>query len=158
MIEFKHEILFNIIEEVDGLLKMHYEELTLHKERVVLNPMWENYAAMEKAGGFAVFTARDEGMLVGYSAFFIHPHMHYKDLVVAANDVLFLHPEYRKGMTGIKLIKFSETTLKNRGVDKLVWHIKFNKNEKDKKDFRAIMHRLHYTDEEVIVGKFLKET
>jgi hypothetical protein len=44
---------------------------------------------------------------------------------------------------------FAEQQLKERGVDKVVWHIKFHH------DFRPILHRMGYGDEEVIVGKIL---
>ena len=96
-------------------------------------------------------TARDEGKLVGYSIFFITNHLHYKSTVYANNDLLYLHPDYRKGSLGIKFIKASEIYLKNRGVAKILWHIKFNK------DFRILLHRMGYVDEEVIVGKIIKD-
>jgi hypothetical protein len=62
-----------------------------------------------------------------------------------------LHPDYRAGMLGLRLIKESEKILKEKKVDKILWHIKFNK------DFRIILHRLGYVDEDVIVGKIIKD-
>ena len=88
---------------------------------------------------------------MGYSIFFITNHLHYKSTVYANNDLLYLHPDYRKGSMGLKLIKASEKFLKDKKVDKILWHIKFNK------DFRILLHRLGYVDEDVIVGKIIKD-
>jgi GNAT superfamily N-acetyltransferase len=154
--QFGKEPYFSFISDADDLLRMHYQELTLDKHLVQLAPMHERYAKLEAAGKLEVYTARHDGALVGYSLFVVDRHIHYRDLLVASNDVLYLHPEYRRGMAGIKLIRYSEEMLAERGVDKVFWHIKFNREPGDKKDFRAIMHRMGYGDEEVVVGKILK--
>ena len=71
--------------------------------------------------------------------------------VSASNDVIYLAPEYRQGMAGVRLMKLAETALKQRGVTKVLWHIKFAK------DFRKILYRMGYVDEDAIVGKILKD-
>lgn len=149
MLSFNREMLYDVFEDVQPLLALHYRELTLHQDKIALDPVWERYAALERQGSFALFTARDGGRLIGYSAFYVQNHIHYTDTIVAANDVLFLHPDYRKGSAGIKLIKFSEQQLQAQGVNKITWHVKFSK------DFRPILHRLGYADEEVMCGKIL---
>ncbi|MBV8666745.1 MAG: GNAT family N-acetyltransferase [Burkholderiaceae bacterium] len=149
MISFQREIVYDFMGDCQELLKLHYQELTRNKEVVSLNPIWEKYAALEKAGLIALFTARDDGQLVGYSAFIVQPHLHYAETLIAQNDVLFLHPDYRKGMTGIKLIKYSERELKTQGVRKIVWHAKMDTV------FRKILNRLGYVEEEVMAAKLL---
>lgn len=150
MITFQREILYDVMDDAAPLLEMHYQELTLNKERIVLAPIWERYAALEAAGLLVLFTARDEGALIGYSAFFVQSHIHYADTLVASNDVLFLHPDARKKPTvGIRLIKFSERELKTLGVNKITWHAKFSN------ELRSILNRMGYADEEVVVGKII---
>lgn len=144
---FQKESLCDVIAEVGSLLALHYRELTLNRDVVKLNPDWGRYSDLEHAGAFHVFTARDDGRLVGYSAFFLGHHLHYKDLVVANNDVLYLHPDARNGMTGIRLIKTSEAGMKALGAAKITWHAKYSN------DLQQILVRLGYTDEEVIMGK-----
>lgn len=139
------------IEEIKPLLELHYEELTLHKEHIKLNPDFARYKTLADAGIVKIITARDQGHLVGYSIWIVNTNLHYQDAKMANNDVLFLHPDYRKGRTGIKLIKESERILKDQGVIKILWHIKHAK------DFRNILYRLGYADEDIIVGKILKE-
>lgn len=134
----------------DHVLKRHYEEIAHNKQDIKLDPDWARYDAMEQAGNLIAYTARDEGKLVGYSVFFVNYHIHYNSTLVGQNDVLYLLPEYRKGMTGIRLIKYSIAQLEARGVDKIHWHVKFDH------DFRVILERLGFVSEEVIVSKVIR--
>lgn len=148
-ITYRKEFLYEVVNEVDGLLKLHYDELTRNKDRVTLAPMWEEYAALERMGRFHVFTARQGSQLIGYSAFFVQKHLHYEALITAMNDVLFLHPDHRLGMTGIRLIKFCEAELAKLGAHKLCWHAKLDTS------LIPILRRLGYATEEVSLAKFL---
>lgn len=149
MIKFNVEKVLDAKTELEVLLDKHYEELTLNKEVVKLKPMWSSYKDLEDKKQFYLFTARDDGVLIGYSAFFLKPHIHYEDLIVATNDVLYLKNEYRLGVTGIKFLKYSEQKVKELGANKITWHVKHSN------DFRPILHRMGYADEDVIVGKIL---
>lgn len=147
MIEFMKETLFDVIHEVDDMLRGHFEEVATSKDRIKLAPMWEEYAMLEKMGRFAVFTARDNGKLVGYGGFFINKHLHHGAAVFAVNDVLYLKPGARKGMNGYRFIKFIHEALAARGdIRKILWHVT------PIKDFRPALHRLGYRDEETVVG------
>lgn len=146
----QQETLFDVLDEVDYLLQMHYEEVALNRDKKRLLPKWEEYAALEKMGAFVVYTARHEGVLVGYAAFFIHTHMHYGEYKLAINDVVFLHPDHRKSTCGYRLIKFADDQLKERGdIDHIFWHVKKSK------DWTEVLHKLGYVDEEIVVGKSL---
>lgn len=149
-LKFQCEPVLTVKPEMEPMLEDHYQELTLHKDKIKLAPDWELYDKMEKAQQFYLLTARDADTneLLGYSAWFVKPHIHYKETIVAANDVLFLRKDQRAGMTGIKLIKFSEQEMK-KYAHKITWHVK------GEPDFRPILHRLGYADEDVIVGKML---
>ena len=148
---YQREFLCDVIDEVQPLLDAHYQELTHHKDKIKLDPQWDQYTALELLNKFFIYTARDESELVGYAAFFLMTHMHYRATVVAQNDVLFLRADKRQGTTGIRLIDFAEAELKKLGADKIVWHIKFSK------DLRPILHRRGYRDEEVMTAKMLKD-
>ena len=50
---------------------------------------------------------------------FITPNLHSKGKVLLSNDTIFLDKPYRKGFTGIKLIKFAEECLRQDGYDNL---------------------------------------
>ena len=151
MINFDVEKYAQVNEDIKELIKLHYEEIAVNKDVIPLDPDWDKYKHLCDSGLLVIITARDESKLIGYSIFFITNHLHYKSTKYANNDLLYLHPDYRAGMLGIRLIKQSEKILKEKKVDKILWHIKFNK------DFRIILHRLGYVDEDVIVGKIIKD-
>ena len=139
-----------LIAEVQPLIELHYEELTLHKQVIKLDPDWNRYKSLADQKMITIITARDKGVLIGYSLFFVSPHIHYKNNIMANNDVLYLHPDYRQGRTGLKLIRKCEQVLQEQQVDKIVWHVKYAK------DFRQILYRLGYEDEDALVGKIIR--
>lgn len=73
------------------------------------------YRAIEAKGKLSILTARDDGKLVGYSSMLISNHGHFKHLVAGVDDVHFLDPAYRNGMTGVRLIRQMESTMRERG-------------------------------------------
>jgi hypothetical protein len=146
MITFQRETLFDVIEDIDHLLKIHHEEVSPY--RVEIDPMWSDYAVLERMGRYVLFTARCDGVLVGYAAFFFNKHFHHAGLTVAISDVLFLHPEHRKGTgAGIGLIKFSEFELKKIGATNINWHVP--------EHLSAVMRHLGYDRLEAVYGKNL---
>lgn len=150
MTTFAREILFEVIDDIQPLLQLHYGELTRDKDRVKLEPMWERYAQLEATGRdlLQIFTARDDdGALVGYACFFVQAHLHYRALFPAINDVLFIRPD-RRDSTGLRLIRFCERELKPY-ADKIVFHVKPGT------PMAALLPRLGYALEEHIFGKFL---
>lgn len=140
-----------LVEELKPLLEGHYQEVALHKEHIPLAPDWVRYKKLAEANALCIVGVRDNGRLVGYSVFYISKMMHYMTTTMASNDVIYLAPEYRNGFAGIRLIKVSEAELKKLGITKVLWHIKFAK------DFRKILYRMGYIDEDAIVGKIIKE-
>lgn len=147
--DFARETLFDVIEDVEPLLQLHYEELCINRDVVKLAPRWDVYAALEQAGAFVIYTAREAGELVGYSAYFVNQNMHYADLTVGMNDVFYIRDDYRRGTTAMRFLKHCEAELKSIGVRKLVYHCKAANN------FAPILHRLGFRDEEVMTAKLI---
>ena len=111
----------------DGLEDMlfeHWQEVGLDHDAVPLAPDWEHYRDMEKQGIFRIIAMRDFGQLVGYSAFFVNRHLHYRHTLHASNDYFWLRPDKRRGWAGVRLFRDSERLLKAAGVVKIAYHIK----------------------------------
>lgn len=149
MVSFTREVLCEVVQEIQPLLEMHYDELCLNRDRVALDPQWDQYLLLERLGRLAIFTARDDGRLVGYSAFFVQQHMHYAGLLTAQNDVFYLVQEHRRGTTALRFLRYTEQALKDLGAHKVIYHCKLSNQ------FAPILHRLGFADEEVMVGKML---
>lgn len=150
MITIQQESLDVILPQVKELLDEHYEELTMNKDRVKLDPWFDEYLRLEAAKQFYTVTARDDGILIGYSSFIVKPHLHYRTIMTATSDVMFLKKEYRTASTaGLKLIKQSIEMIKSMGISKMVFRIK------DSNDFSAILLRYGFTLEDRVYSKFL---
>ena len=136
---YQQEFLSSVYIEIQALIQLHWEQIALNQDEIKLNPDWDQYEAAEAQGVLKVFTARDDGVLVGYFVVLAQRSMHYKDHIFAYNDVLFLHPDYRKGLAGMKLLKVAEKFLKQDGVSLLIVNTKVHK------PFDALLERMGYT-------------
>jgi GNAT superfamily N-acetyltransferase len=149
-ITYQQEFLDTVEKDIKPLIEDHWEEIALNKSAIKLNPDWDAYHNLEDAGILKIFTARFGGKLIGYFVVLIRNHIHYKDHVFAANDVLFLKQEYRKGLTGAKLMRFAEKCLKEDGVSVLVV------NTKRHKPFDGLLEWLGYSHVENVYSKYLR--
>jgi GNAT superfamily N-acetyltransferase len=145
--EYQQEFYHQVKKELPDLIKLHWEEIALNKDVIKLNPDWEAYQEGEKQNKNKCFTARHDGKLVGYFVVCVHRNLHYKDHLYATNDIIFLHPDYRKGFMGIKLIKFAEKCLKIDKISVLII------NSKTHKPFDAILSRMGYSHIENVFSK-----
>lgn len=143
---FQRETLFDVIEEVQPLLQAHHEEL---KPGMPLDPDFQQYALMEQLGRFAVFTARDDGKLVGYAGFHVVRHPHSKGFTQALNDVFYVAQEVRRGITAMLFLNYCEDALKNEGAQQIVYFCSPHNN------LAPILHRLKYADSQTMVAKML---
>ena len=149
MIVYQQEFLSTARPDAQELLKDHWEEIALNKEKIALNPDWEAYEKLEDDGKLKVFTARDNNKLIGYFVVIVGVNPHYKDHLFAINDIIYLDKDYRKGFTGIKIIKFAEKCLKEDGVSVL------SINTKVHKPFDRVMVYLGFRPIERIYSKYI---
>lgn len=120
MILFARETVAQVLEEIKPLLSMHWREIA-HYQDIGLDPDWDFYI---QAKTIRVFTARIDGVLIGYGVFFIGPNKHYRQSIQAVQDILFLHPDYRGGRTGMRFIRFCDEQLKADGAQVVYHHVK----------------------------------
>jgi hypothetical protein len=146
--QFQRERFLDVVKEAAPLLVRHWKEIA-HYQDIVLDPDVSAYHYLEKCGGLRVFTARDEGKLAGYVVFFVRHNMHYKESLQAVQDVLFLDEPYRKGFTGIKLIKYADESLADDGVQVVYHHVKAAH------DFGPILERMGYRLVDLIYARRL---
>jgi GNAT superfamily N-acetyltransferase len=111
------------------LLEEHYAELATVPDIMLLKPDVERYQTLEAAGNlFAIGMFDIHGdngeTLVGYSVNIVCTNLHYGDLLMCQNDLLFVRKSHRRGMTGMRLITATERAAKDRGVKMMLWHAK----------------------------------
>ncbi len=138
----------SLINDMTPLLIDHKDEICLHQD-YVLNPDWETYLKLEPAGMLNAYTARQDGNLIGYALYVVSYNMHYKDVLEATQDVLYLKPGNRGAFIGIALIKYADEQLAKDGVRLVRHHVKVDK------DFSPLLERLGYTQSEKIYERRL---
>lgn len=136
------------IDEMWALLSAHWHEIARNKQVMVLKPDRARYEALEAQGALLCLAAIDpDGDIVGYSVSFVGPHIHYADLQVCNNDVLFLREDLRASPIGLRLIKETERAAKARGARLMLWHAKENT------PLATIMPRMKYGVQDIIFSK-----
>lgn len=149
-IRIEEDSVTNIIGGFDELMEEHWSESAKNKTLMVLNPDYDRYFAIDKFGCCLTLVAYDEWDLVrGYSVNFIAPHIHYKDLVVCTNDVLFLGKENRNSTLGLRLIKETEKLAKEKGAELMLWHAK------EQSALEKILQHKQYGVQDIIYSKVL---
>lgn len=148
-IEIAVEPLSRATKDCDALLREHWLEIANYKDKVPLEPRWDEIYALEREGRIVTITVREKGQLIGYAMFVLNIHLHYKSLTVATNDILFIKPDKRHGRLGLRLMQEAEKYLKDIGANKITWHMKPHK------DFSKLVEGMGYTHEEAIYGKLI---
>lgn len=139
----------------DGVVEItrqHWNEIALDKATVPLDTDWDRYLRHEAAGAWRAFSARKDGLVIGYICWWLDHHIRYQNTVYATADVFFILPEHRRGLVGYRL--FSEA------LKALPRPCKVLINEKlHFQDGRVgrLLERLGMKPIEVVYSKFLSE-
>ncbi len=131
------------------LFHAHWDEIALNKELMRLKPMLDKYYDIEANGMLLIIGAYADGELVGYSVNFLNQHLHYADLWVCMNDIVFISQDMRKSGIGIGLLKRTEELAKERGAQMMLWHVKQNTA------LSALLPRIGYGVQDIVFSKGL---
>jgi hypothetical protein len=132
------------------LLKQHWEEVVQFPEQQILDPDWPVYEMLEKQGKLWVLTARAHGELVGYIVMLLSRHLHYRTITTAMDDIHFLHPDYRHGLTGYRMIALTVKAMAAMGIRMCTFRTKALNNH------GKLFERLGFVQHDVIYAKILE--
>lgn len=120
--KFQMEKLCDSLEEAKPLLQQHWAEIAHYKD-IPLNPDYDSYAKLEQLGRLRIYTARDDQQkLIGYAVYILDHALHYKQILVAKQDIVFVVPN-RRGV-GVFLLRYCDEDLKKIGVHMVSHHVK----------------------------------
>lgn len=148
-LKFQVENWFDCKAGMEWLYPIHWEEVAMNKSTIPLDMWFEQYDKLAAEASLHIVTARDDDKIVGYYWAKIQPHLHYKESLTAFTDMFFLHPKYRKGMNGLKLIKFFEVSVRARGVQRII------ASTKAKLDLSVLFERLGFERAEFVYTKVI---
>lgn len=100
------------------LWELHNAEIAAPGDKALLDPNWNWYDAVAAADKDHWITIRDDGRLVGYVFALVDYHKHRSHTLSAFWDLYWVHPDYRKGLLGYKLLRAAKDSLWKRGVRK----------------------------------------
>lgn len=106
------------------LMEEHYDEVVTLKGLMKLNPRWDAYESLDDGGKLLSIIATADGKPAGYSLNIIDQHLHYADLMVAQNDVLFVAQRYRNSSLGLKIMSRTKELARKSGAELMLWHAK----------------------------------
>ena len=129
------------------LFEEHYEEIARNKQVMKLKPNWQLYEQMNATGWLFIYIAMQDDVCIGYSMNIMMYHLHYADLRIAQNDVLFVKKELRGGRLGLRLLKATEDHARSEGCKLMLWHAKEN-TALDK-----LLPKLKYGVQEIMYSK-----
>ena len=113
---FSLETAHAVRDEIVPLLAENWKAVRDSYPESKLRPNFALYLALEDNDTLRVFTARMNGILVGYVVVVLVQHPHRIDDRVGTVDTMFILPEFRFGGTALRLLRFVEKTLKDNGT------------------------------------------
>lgn len=104
---FAIEPLEPIWDAIEDMATEQWEESDYNIHGLPLKLDRDRYLRFNELGIFLMFTARDEGLLVGYAGLYLMPSMHTQTPLVT-EDTIFLLPAYRGPRAVIRFYRFIE--------------------------------------------------
>lgn len=144
------ERMADILPELHPLHVAHWSETEKYRHGLALNPDYQRYAAIERAGGLLQFTVRKAGALVGNMRMFVSQSLHTQT-PVATEDTIFLLPEHRGGFLVMALLRFAEQALTSIGIQE----IRSNSKLANRAD--VLLRRMGYEPFGIQMVKFYQE-
>jgi GNAT superfamily N-acetyltransferase len=124
LVRYQREHMADIWDELLPLFELHYREIA-HYQDIPLAPDRAFYLEADRLGLLRAYTVRAiDGLLVGYVTLVVRTNPHYATSVQAVADLLYLHPDHRRGRAGVGLIRYAEDQLRREGVQVVMHHVK----------------------------------
>ena len=112
-----------------------------------LKPNYQLYEALNSTGWLFIYVAMRDDVCIGYSMNIMMHHLHYADLRIAQNDILFVKKEFRGGRLGLRLLKVTEDHARSEGCKLMLWHAKENTA------LAELLPKLKYGVQEIMYSK-----
>ena len=126
---FSIENVKDVVDDLMTLWDLHWKETEMYRNGQGFNMDVENYIKYNEVGFYILYTARDNGKMVGNCGMYVCKSMHTQKLI-ATDDTIFMMKEYRKGFNGVRFLRFVQQDLINRGVVEITMTIKSDRVRK----------------------------
>ena len=117
-ITYQEEFISYARHEVEPLAELEWEESGHPTEALSID--WDAYYDLEGRSLLKFFTARKDGLLVGYFVVILSGLLTSKGEVIAIYDSVYVHKDYRKSTVGKRMFDFVEKCIKEDGIKRAV--------------------------------------
>jgi hypothetical protein len=123
MLIYRHEILTDrLIEEMEVMFDLYLEEVAAPFHDFPWDVNWGLYKGFQEADSLRIIAGRTEvGQLKAFAVAVIGQHPHYA-CIHATVPLFFLHPDFRKGMEGVRLRNMIEKLAADSGAQLILMH------------------------------------
>lgn len=115
VISIQRETFKAFIAEGLDLVVRHGEEMNPHAD-IPLNIDEDTYIQADERGLLRVYTARLDGVLIGYAIFLVQFALNWKLSLTATQTAFYVDPELRMSTCGTRLLRQTERWLRDDGV------------------------------------------
>lgn len=113
---FATETFERVIHDIKPLLERHWQEIAVYPD-IPLDPDYEIYKKLCDLGICEIYTARQDGKLVGYAIYmFRRSHPHYARHGWANSDIVMVMPEHRNARVATGLYDLIESDMGAKGI------------------------------------------
>lgn len=106
------------------MIALDWAEIEEDQEQSPLSINWAHYRTQERLGVLQPLYMILDGKLIGYNVFFVHCPGHHSLTKWAIGDLIYLEPEHRLGVRGVRLIAEPEERFKALGVRRILYTVK----------------------------------
>lgn len=124
-LDFQWELFSAIAREMLPLLRRQHGELGINKDSVPFDPDWDRYFQYERGGYLRIWTARANGVLVGYVNCFLTNSLLCRSVLHGYAEHFWLAPEWRSGRGGLDFLRSAERGMADLGAKV----VRFNTND-----------------------------
>ena len=148
MIHIREVTISEYLPNIGGVIRAHWQELESGLFPEGPDIKLGIFSTAEELGILYSLGVFDGDEIVGYSMLTVTPHAHY-DCTIATSTAIFLRKEYRKGSTGLTLLRRTEELATRLGARYLSVAAKF------RTDLDHILARKGYIRDAVVRVKEL---
>lgn len=114
-----------------------------------IDPAWEKYKKLDELDMVACFTARRDGVLIGYAIVFHSHTMHHKTMISGHGDLIYVKSERGLGRVVFGLLDASEDYLRSKGTKYHGWFVRKGSR------FYKLLQSRGYVDDEIVMERKL---
>lgn len=146
-VKYQQEFLCHAEEEIAPLAELEWEESGHPTQSLAID--WDAYFNLEDSGNLKFFTARKDGVLIGYFIVIVTMPLTSKGELIGYYDAVYVHKDHRKSSVGKRLFSFVEGCMKEDGVYRVI------ASSSKKNPIGNFLNRLGYSEVETKYEKVL---